>query len=511
MKIVGQVIAGTHGKIIIRQKSGESIELGDLLVVDESENSYLLFQVFDLGYGTQLEMKTLELMSGMQLEGYGKENLNFMEENLRSYVIANAKNIARIDDKIAKVPKTLPNFFSIVRRAEKNDFEFLTTPPNPIFFGKIRSGSKILDVPVYLDGHNVFAHHVLIPATTGKGKSNLVKVMLWDVLDKDYCGMLILDPHDEYYGRNAEGLKDHPDAKKFLLYYTPTSTRGSLTLTFNLNIVRPWHFDGIVRFTDAQEQAMSRYYREHQENWLSEIVRGTEMEGVDQRTLAVLRRKFDSLFGLYFDEQTNEVRCQNDVFSTTSGESTLDDILKALEEGRKVIIDTSLFLDELELLVGSIIIHELLNRYKRYKSKGELKDKPVVSIILEEAPRVLSAEVLASVGDNIYNTVAREGRKFKVGLTAITQLSSLIPRTILANMNTKIILGNVMASERSAIIDSASQDLSADDRNIASLDVGEAIITSSFTKFAIPVQIPLFEEYIKQFKKRKKEDVEFVG
>ncbi len=52
-----------------------------------------------------------------------------------------------------------------------------------------------------------------------------------------------------------------------------------------------------------------------------------------------------------------------------------------------------------------------------------------------------------------------------------------------------------MALERRAIIDSAAQDLSDDSRTIASLDVGEAIISSNFTKFAVPIQIPLFEDY----------------
>ena len=65
----------------------------------------------------------------------------------------------------------------------------------------------------------------------------------------------------------------------------------------------------------------------------------------------------------------------------------------------------------------------------------------VISIILEEAPRVLGKEVLEK-GPNIFSTIAREGRKFRVGLIAITQLPSLIPREILANMNTKIILYN---------------------------------------------------------------------
>ena len=125
--------------------------------------------------------------------------------------------------------------------------------------------------------------------------------------------------------------------------------------------------------------------------------------------------------------------------------------------------------------------------------EGTLRDKPVISIVLEEAPRVLGKDVLER-GTNIFSTIAREGRKFKIGLLAITQLPSLIPRDILANMNTKIILGIEMQQERQAIIESASQDLSDHNRSIASLDKGEAILTSNFAKFPIPLAIPFFEE-----------------
>jgi DNA helicase HerA-like ATPase len=125
-----------------------------------------------------------------------------------------------------------------------------------------------------------------------------------------------------------------------------------------------------------------------------------------------------------------------------------------------------------------------------------LNNKPAISIVLEEAPRVLGKEVLEK-GSNIFSTLAREGRKFKVGLIAITQLPSLIPRDILANMNTKIILGTEMVSERQAIIDSASQDLSDDSRNIASLDKGECIISTNFAKFALPIKVPFFDDWAK--------------
>ena len=69
---------------------------------------------------------------------------------------------------------------------------------------------------------------------------------------------------------------------------------------------------------------------------------------------------------------------------------------------------------------------------------------------------------------------------------------------ILTNLNTKIILGNEMATERHAIIESAAQDLAMDERNIASLDRGEAIVSSIFTKFAVPIYIPLFEDLLKK-------------
>jgi len=152
----------------------------------------------------------------------------------------------------------------------------------------------------------------------------------------------------------------------------------------------------------------------------------------------------------------------------------------------------------------------VFNHYRRLKFRDQLQNQPVISIVIEEAPRVIGKKVIEST-DNVFGKIAREGRKFRVGLLAITQLISLIPRRILANMNTKIILGNEMSVERKAVIESAAQDLSDDDRTIASLDKGEAIVSSSFTKFAVPVQIPLFEEYIKGWKEVKKEKQVFVG
>ncbi|GAF89461.1 unnamed protein product, partial [marine sediment metagenome] len=218
-------------------------------------------------------------------------------------------------------------------------------------------------------------------------------------------------------------------------------------------------------------------------------------------------RRLMSLLNLRF--RNNEL-FSSGVFDLQAGSTTITDIVKELEQAKTVIIDTSSFEGRAELLIGSLIATSALNKYKNYKRDGTLNTKPIISIVLEEAPRVLGKEVLEKTS-NIFATIAREGRKFKTGLIAITQLPSLIPRQILANMNTKIILGIEMAPERQAIIDSAAQDLSTDNRNIASLDRGEAIITSNFARFAIPVKIPFFDNIVKTKKLKFRQEFSGIG
>lgn len=490
----GQIISGEIGNILIRQKSDKKLELGELLVCDKGDEK-ILMQVFDLLYGSQISQQNLELISGLSLED--DKNFDFMDPKLRNYMLANVKSLVTLKGNKVFVVKQMPDFFSEVREIEKDDLNFLSKPDNPLFIGNLRSGSKILDVPIHLDGKKVLSHHILIAGTTGRGKSVLVSNILWSAIDKDYCGILVLDPHDEYYGRNKFGLKDNINKEK-VVYYTPNNVPvGAKSLKINLELMKPQHFEGVVYFSDPQKQALNLYYKEHGSKWIEAIILEKKLtieKAFREETLVVVRRRLMYLLNLEFSN--NQLFCKG-IFDLSSGETTIADISDELEKSKIVIIDTSNFSGSVEILIGSLITTEIFNKYKYYKMNGTLDEKPVVSILLEEAPRVLGKEILES-GGNIFSTIAREGRKFKVGLTAITQLPSLIPREILANMNTKIILGVEMKPERQAIIESASQDLSDDDRTIASLDIGEALVSSNFAKFALPVSIPFFEEFAKK-------------
>jgi len=496
----GLIISGGFGELLARQKSDETFEIGELLIA-EAGTTKTLMQVYDLLYGSQISEQHLELISGMTLEE--GTTLDFMDPQLRNYTLAKLKSLITIRkgknaaqqgaDGIL-TSKSLPGFFSELRDVTNDDLSFLTKPENPLYLGALRSGSKELDVPLFLDGAKAISHHILIPATTGRGKSNLVKVLLWKLADEEYAGMLVLDPHDEYY--NAEpGLKSHPRAKEKLRYYSPNPLPGTDSLVFNLRDVKPSHFQGAVDWSGPQQEALHAYWKSYGQEWVEAVVLEKPLENrYHEGTLGVVRRRVMSLLNLSWDGERLHT---GGVFTLNAGQTTITDIVKAIMDAQIVVIDTSSFDGREEILIGSLITTELFKAYKRAKLDGKLREKPVAGIVLEEAPRVLGKEVLEK-GRNIFSTIAREGRKFKVGLVAITQLPSLIPRQVLANMNTKIILGIEMKPERQAIIDSAAQDLSRDDRAIASLDKGEAVVTSTFTRFALPVKVPLFDNVAKE-------------
>lgn len=518
MEKSGQIVGGGLKEIYIREKSDSQMELGDLLVAGNDKN-YTILQVKDIEYRSQIPQSSLDLAAGMKLEGFG-DNLEFMQPELRNYRISKAKSLIQVTEDNyglhTKNPKVLPTFFNSIRSIKLKDLEFLKPEniDNSLYLGYVRSGSTFLeDVEVHIDVKDALTHHILIPATTGRGKSNLVKVMLWSLMDAEDVGILVLDPHDEYYGRGeTEGLKEHPKSNDKLKYCSlnPTGTKGS-SLMLHIESIHPSYFDGIASFTDAQHEAITKFYNIYEERWIKKLLTAEpfEFQDIHEKTLRSLQRKFENLLKIYCDKNKNlqhrGSKNKNIFQFGDSGQSHLDKIRDFLKEGKIVIIDTSKLNDYEELLVGSIIAGSLFNEYKNFEPT-ELKNQPVISIVIEEAPRVLGNDVLRSRGDNIYSTIAREGRKFNIGLIAITQLASLIPKTVLANMNTKIILGNEMSVERRSIIDSASQDLSDDDRIIASLDKGEAIVSSIFTKFAIPIKIPFFNDLIEKAKKNNSDN-----
>lgn len=484
-----QILSGEFKEVIARKSSKEGVDLGELLVY-ENNNQKILFQVFDTFYSSQISSQNLEKISGLNLEE--DMPVSFINNEQRNYLMLKLKPVVTISDGNVQTPKRLPPQFSPLRSLKKNDLQNVFSTQG-LMLGNIRSGTESKDMPITLDIEKTLTHHILVSGTTGKGKSVLMKNLLWSCTSHNSCSNLVFDPHDEYFGRNNFGLKDH---KKNILYFTAKDVpAGGYNLVLNIQNLHPRHLM-FSNWSDAQRQTLYLFYKKYQREWIKQVIMCESEENVNEMTLSVLKRKLSLVLDI--TKNDDSIIC-NGVFKD-GDRGIANQISNALESAKTVIIDTSLFEGSQELLIGSYLTGKIFQKYKKYNSSNILKDKPAINVLLEEAPRVLGKEVLAR-STNVFSSIAREGRKFKIGLTAITQMPSLIPRQVLANINTKIILGTEMASERRALIESANQDLSSDDRNIASLNVGEAIVTSSFTPFAVPLNIPYFQDKQKKEKK----------
>jgi len=127
------------------------------------------------------------------------------------------------------------------------------------------------------------------------------------------------------------------------------------------------------------------------------------------------------------------------------GNIKIDNIAEKVNRGEVVVLDVS----KIPIGQGDVVIMSIVRRL--FESRMGLgvdmiKQLPPIAIVSEEAPLYLSPDKVRSPY-NVFARIAREGRKFGLGLVAITQLATQIERQILANFNTIISLRTKYVSD----------------------------------------------------------------
>ena len=120
-------------------------------------------------------------------------------------------------------PKSLPAQFARVTAPGEEDFAFLRERMGDLRIGLLRSGEDTIDLEVGIQGETLTSH-VGVFATTGMGKSNLMKVLAGQMLaSQGRYACLLFDPHGEYHeggGGTRRGLRDHPWFERLKVYAT---------------------------------------------------------------------------------------------------------------------------------------------------------------------------------------------------------------------------------------------------------------------------------------------------
>jgi DNA helicase HerA-like ATPase len=499
MDYKGRITGKKITELYFRSFYEEDLHLGDILLAqDEDHNLPYFLRVVDVSYGVEAsDPNWAERTAGnmMLLDRQG-ESFQFHEKERRLYKVGRCVPLGYVKENTFRKPKTIPSHFSRVRAPKGEDFEFLKDFVGDLTVGFLRSGEEVLDFPVGISGQ-VFPYHIGIFATTGMGKSNLMKVLAGSVLESSRYGMLILDPHGEYYDGGGDpthkGLMDHPLSEKRLRVYSSRDLKGPHNkLKISPREIDIKDFRHIYDFTQPQVEMLYACRYLFGENWMENIAQAKMEElliqlstgkGFFESTAGVIQRRVEHILRLPFIHKDPKL-------------SITKNVIGDLESGRLVLVDTSNMSEQEELLVSAVLSRAIFFHHSRaYQDPQRFKRLVPTIIVMEEAQRVLSQKGRSDV--NIFAQISREGRKFKTGLCAITQQPKLIDEELLSQFNTLFILGLADEKDRNIVKSSAKQDVSDLGTEIQMLEAGEALITSPQSPFAIPAKIHLYENWLK--------------
>jgi len=294
----------------------------------------------------------------------------------------------------------------------------------------------------------------MIFAQSGFGKTNLVKVLLSHLIRNESYGKLIFDLNGEYFlrGTNTYGLGDIDEQKikNNLIVFTDKKFddkyKGRFTGAGNamLNLVNDLSINDILQ-TAAGLTSTGRTFLEfvdttpNSKDFLDKVF--NESDPKEIRHMAY--RAFSSYFETKKTETENPevkqhlqamlgavIRQIKSFISIHDKSSQLvESVLKQLKQGKTVIIDLSLKDSVDASIISTILVRKLFEHNKLYFTSDKREEVINTVIFVEEAQNVLSEEFVKS-NANPFVRVAKEGRKFGLGLAAITQRPSAISEEI---------------------------------------------------------------------------------
>jgi DNA helicase HerA-like ATPase len=491
---------------VFRAAPDEDLFLGELLVgVDDSTGRRYLFRVVDVTYGTEhrepgwAERVAGTLLADDALRGDGaldpRDEHGLYDRARRTFRVAGCRCLGYLspDGASFRKPKSLPTQFSRVISPDASDFDFLRSRMGDLAVGRLRSGEAEVGLEVGIPGRSL-ASHVGIFATTGMGKSNLMQVLAGSVMAcQGRYGLLLVDPHGEY----RQALPQHPWASERMRIYANRRLPGTTSLRLSLAELSVDDLRTAYEWSRSQEEALfelERFYGSEGLAWMLEFsqlddlvgFREAEISGrVALNTLQVLHRRARRIVNL-------------PCVSADPAVSVGDAVSRDLRDGRVVLVDVSGLGSTEEVLVASFLARRILDEWSSvYLDRPEDHERlPVVAVVLEEAQRVLGST--KDTESNVFARVAREGRKFKVGLCAITQQPKLLDDELLSQFNTFFVMGLADEKDRNILRASSKQDLAALGPEIQTLMPGECLLVNLDAPFAVPARVRLFSEAVRE-------------
>lgn len=365
--------------------------------------------------------------------------------------------------------------------------------------------SSAFDLPAFVDGDVLFSHHIALVGTTGSGKSSAVASVLQQAAALPSTQVILLDLHNEYgeaFGENAlnvpgdslrlpywllnfEEMQDlfvdvrEQTAHNQVMQLRELVVRAKRAENPNvsrLSVDSPLFFDlGVVRdgFNDLDTQRVpgERANTDRQGPFYGQFTR--LLARLDSRLADV---RYDFMFG------------SSDYSSSDALNTYLRDMLGYGISQRKItVVDLSGVPSDVLGVVVSVLCRVIFD-FQFWLS--EPTKRPVV-LVLEEAHNYVPRTSIgrAQAARQSVERIAKEGRKYGLGLMLVSQRPSEISETVLAQCGTFIAMRLTNASDQSYIRALVPDALGEIMGALPALERGEAILSGDAVPLPVRVKI----------------------
>lgn len=387
----------------------------------------------------------------------------------------------------------------------------------------IGSGS----IPCFANINELFSKHTAVLGSTGSGKSATVAAIIHGILNYDpgvdennnkkpwHPHIIILDPHNEYQ-------KAFPKAKRLV------SDEGSLKLPYWLMNLQELIdlFIGKTEFqATSQTNILKKALIEARKEGMEKIGFAEGEISIDSPvpfSLKVLIEKItedmNKLTGSKQDKHQSilnkidllkrDVRLNFLMDDWTSGVDEIKEVISQFisSENTLKIVDLSGVPNDVAGIVSSTIAR-LLFMYKLWETSEERKNDPIL-LVCEEAHRYVpnKGEAEYAAAQDAVKRIAKEGRKYGLGLMLVSQRPSEIEPTVLSQCNTWLVLRLTNGEDQTYVMKFLPDSLSSLGKILPALKRREAIFIGQAA--SIPSRILINE--LKQEQLPQSNDISFV-
>ena len=417
--------------------------------------------------------------------------------------------------------RKLPSVSYIARHVNKREIEHILnkTNENGVEIGYLCVGENIFTDkgPILFNIEKLRSKRTMVFAQSGFGKTNLVKVLLYHMVKNTTYGKLIFDLNGEYVLRSTEaktyGLADINEAnirsnlvvysdKDIPAFYKSAEAKFEYKGKVELDMVNNLTVGDILNFGSGFSDVMKQFLLYLDEEGVTDFIKNIKTYVSNPQEL---HKKYPDFFKETDKSAGRTIAAINKRVQPLIAEgkglhsissSLIKDVSEALRSGKTVIIDLSLKDNIVASIVSTLLVRGIFEENKREFTSNQ-PDKVIKSVIfVEEAQNVLSDEFVRS-NANPFVRVAKEGRKFGLGLVAITQRPSAISEEIRTQAENFFAFHMGNSDDIKALVKSNINYDGVISNFIQRETIpGNLYMVSSDQAFALPVRVDEFEKLV---------------